>query len=161
MDNNGQQPPPAFMGQYGQQAVPNASQMTPEQLQQWMELSGMDEQGQDLDAQLAQAQALRQPQSPHTSGWGAALGGIGDIINTANSGMQSKDIQGKKKTLLQQKLDARKSYAQQLAETLRGPQAPQAPPPITPLASISPTDPSNLGPVQDPRYGYGYIPGGG
>lgn len=132
----------------------------PEVLAQLMELGTMDEQGGDLDAQLAQAQALGQPGPEHTTPWGAALGGLGSIISGVQKGREAADIRAKKADLLKRKEAARKLYAQQMLglqpPTMQGTQATQ------PQQASSPF---GLGPAQgNTPYGagpYGYNPGGG
>src|SRR5436305_14903474 len=67
--------------------------MTPEQLQAIMEYAAkkgtFDEQDREIQRQIAAAQALSNRQSPqHRTGIGAALGGLGDVINASTGARQ-------------------------------------------------------------------------
>jgi hypothetical protein len=82
-------------------------EMTPEMLQQWMELAGLDDQQQRAQHAMELATAIR----PHSTGWGAALDGLGGVIGGVAGGVRTGQIGNKQK-------DARLSYAKMLADAL-------------------------------------------
>lgn len=56
------------------------SQMSPEELEQLLSMGTLDERGDLAQQQMAQAEALRKPSGQqYSTGWGAALGGVGDM----------------------------------------------------------------------------------
>jgi len=88
------------------------SQFTQEELQQLMGLGSMDERQQLVRQQLAQAQALRDPISgQHSTGMGAALGGLGDVFRGIGGQAQGSTSQGKMMDLLKQQDIARLLYS--------------------------------------------------
>jgi hypothetical protein len=103
------------------------SRLTPEQLQQMMELGSLDEQGGLLHEQMAQAEALRKPSG--VQGYGAAGGlfhGLADGINNISGAIRQKQLYGEQKDLLGKKTKGRST----LVELLRsGPTQPQQPNP--------------------------------
>ncbi len=65
----------------------------PEMLKQILGLSTYGEEGNALEQQLAQAEALRNGNSqPHSTGMGAALGAISDIGNGAIGGLRENAL---------------------------------------------------------------------
>lgn len=81
--------------------------LTPEELQQYAQLGGLNEQQGDLDTQLQQADALRKPapERQHYGLWGGMLSGIANGLN-AHTGIQQE------KTLQAQKADNRAKQAE-------------------------------------------------
>ena len=94
----------------------------PALLAQLMSLGVMDDKGDILTNQVAQAQALQRPQQNqygHTP-WGAALGGLGEAIDKTRGAYRESQLRGKQQGLLDQKTDARDTAAQLLqARALR------------------------------------------
>lgn len=91
------------------------SSATPEELEQLFGMGTLDERGGLLDQQLAQAMALRQGGGrQHTTGAGAALGGIGDVLNGVRSFQQEQQIRGQQQDLLGQKDAGRNLYVEML-----------------------------------------------
>jgi hypothetical protein len=90
------------------------SGLTPEEIQQLIGLSTLDEQGSQLEQQLAQAQALRQPGQSYGTPIAAGLGGIADVINAYKSSKQTKAIRGEQAKLMKQKTDGRNVMAEAL-----------------------------------------------
>jgi hypothetical protein len=89
--------------------------LTPEQLQQLMQLGSMDEQDADLQQQLAQAQALGAPTEQHAlTPTAAVLGGLGNIFKGLTAHRQEGDIRRKRDDLQRKKSEARQLFAQQL-----------------------------------------------
>lgn len=146
----------------------DVSKLSPEQLQQLMDLGALDEQGGDIDKQMQQAMALQAPAAQqHTTGAGATFGSLGNIINGMRGGLQQKDLQAQQKDILKQKTDARTLYAK-----LMQPQAAQAPAAVQAPGGV-PQIQAMQGPQQQPppalaaqspfSFGggpYGYTPGG-
>lgn len=98
------------------------AQASPEELEQLMGLGTMDERGGLLEQQLAQAQALRTNNSQgHSTGLGAAFGGVADMLNGYASGAQQKGLGAQQQGLLGQKDAGRNLYL----ELLRRRGAPQ------------------------------------
>lgn len=88
------------------------SQLTPEQLQQLIALSTLDEEGESFDEQMQQAQALQQPSGHrYSTGLGAALGGFGDVLRSAYGGYQARQAKEGKADLLKRKGEGRKTFA--------------------------------------------------
>ena len=108
--------------------------LTPEELAQLMGMGTLDEQGSLLERQMAQAQALRQPSGQHYStGLGAAFGGAGDILRSIQGVMQENRLRPKQESLLKQKEEGRRLFA----DLLRRRGAPPHPP-----ESLQPMDPN-------------------
>ena len=103
------------------------SQLPPEALAQLMELGVLDEQGAQLEQQMQQAQALRHSAGAQqqSTGLGAGLAGLGDILNAVRGGLQSRDLRRQQQELLGKKTSGRSV----LADLLRNRQQP-APPPM-------------------------------
>jgi hypothetical protein len=92
-----------------QQLLASAS---PEELEQLMGMGTLDEKGGLLEQQMAQAQALRSNHSQgHSTGLGAGLGGLADILNGYASGRQQKETGEQQQALLAQKDSGRNLYA--------------------------------------------------
>jgi hypothetical protein len=88
------------------------SQMTPEELEELLALGTLDERGGLLQQQMAQAEALRQPSGrQHSTGLGAALGGIGDLTKFIGGTRQMDDLRAKQEALMGQKDAGRGLYA--------------------------------------------------
>lgn len=71
----------------------------PELLSQLMSLSGMEQQDQDYQEQLAQAEALRQAGPERHSAVGGALQGAADMLNAWTSKNRQADIRNKRQAL--------------------------------------------------------------
>lgn len=113
------------------------SSIPPEELQKLLGLGTLDERGDQLTQQLMQAQALQNAQpGNHSTGMGAALGGLGDAINAGVGGYRQGQIQEEQQALLGQKDAGRNSYANLMIEALR---KRNAPPAATPVANGAPT----------------------
>jgi hypothetical protein len=102
------------------------SSLSPEEIHQLMGLSTADEQEAQLQAQLQQAEELRRAKSgAHTTGLGAALGGLGDVVNSGIGAYQQHKLHGQEQDLLGQKRAGREKYLEilrraQLGDQLRG-----------------------------------------
>lgn len=97
------------------------SQLTPEELQQLMGMGTLDERGQLLQQQLQMADALRQPQAgEHSTGLGAALGGLGDVLRGTIGGIAGKQAMGKMEGLMGQKDAGRNTFLQAFLKGQRG-----------------------------------------
>ena len=73
-----------------------------------------------IQEQLAQAYALRnRQQSQHTTGAGAALGGMGDILNTVTGKQQASQLQAQQQQMQQ-------AYIKAIQDAIRAQQQPQA-----------------------------------
>lgn len=93
------------------------AQLTPEQLQQYMGLGTVDERSDLVAQQLAQADALRgQAMGDYSTPGGAALGGIGNIVEKMVGGYQGQELRGQQQDLLGQKDAGRMMFL----EALRG-----------------------------------------
>ena len=102
--------------------------LSPDVLKAIVGLSGMDEEGALLQEQLAQALDMQRPSGQqYTTGWGAALGGLGDIVRGAAGGYQANQLRGQQKALVDQKGAARSSYADAILRALEQPAVPGAP----------------------------------
>lgn len=97
------------------------SQLSPEEIAELMGMGTLDERGSLLDQQLAQAQALRQPQSgPHSTGMGAALGGLGDAVRSFSGGIQELGLRDQQRGLLNQKDQGRQKFLEMLRQRQGG-----------------------------------------
>ncbi|AAK94390.1 hypothetical protein Mx8p55 [Myxococcus phage Mx8] len=86
-------------------------QMTPEELEQLIGLGTLDERQGLLDQQMAMAQALQQPSGKQSStGWGAALGGLGDVVRGFQGQHKLQQAQAGMEDLLAQKDAGRLLY---------------------------------------------------
>jgi hypothetical protein len=96
----------------------NFANLTPEQRQnllQVMQLGGLDEEGGQLQDQLAQAQALQSaPMVHHVSPLGAAFGGVAGALNSYRGAKEEKSVRARQKEITQQKGDLRALYARAL-----------------------------------------------
>lgn len=87
------------------------SGLSPEDLAKLMSLGTLDERSGALDQQLAQALALGRPSNvQHSTGMGAGLGGLGDVLNRVGGGIQAGGIRGEQAKLLAQKDAARGAF---------------------------------------------------
>lgn len=87
------------------------SKLTPNQLQQLLALSTMDEQSTALDDQLAQARALQQAQSGgHRTELAAGLGGLGDAFRALGGLNKERTALAEKQELLGKKQQARELF---------------------------------------------------
>ena len=103
------------------------SNLKPEDLKQLLGLGTLDEQGQLLQQQMAQAQALRRPSgTQYTAPVAAGLGGLADVLNSVNGTIQTHQARSGQEALLKQKDEGRGLYAKAIAEALRGRLAPPA-----------------------------------
>ena len=101
------------------------SGMDPAALQKMLNLGTLDERGDLLQQQLMQAQALRGQAMPqHSTGAGAALGGLGNVLSGVSGDLQSAHINKEQGALLGQKDAGRSAYAQAIIEALRKQQVP-------------------------------------
>jgi hypothetical protein len=130
------------------------TQLSPELMQQLMALSTLDEEGQGYDEQLAQAQALMQPVGGgHTTGLGAALGGIGDVLRSGIGAYKGSQAHKSKSELLGKKTAGRNAYANLLFGLGGGAQPGMD-------AGIQPAPPMGYAaPGDDHPQQYGYSPG--
>lgn len=80
------------------------AQNNPQQLAEMMGLGTMDERSARLEQQMAMADALAQPSSVQRStGWGAALQGIGDIGGAIMGGLRGSEARKQQQALLDEK----------------------------------------------------------
>lgn len=87
------------------------SQMSPEELEQLLGMGTLDERGAMLNQQMAQAEALRQPSGQqHSTGWGAALGGVGDMARQIAGTRQMDALRQQQEALLGKKDAGRGLY---------------------------------------------------
>lgn len=87
-------------------------QMTPEELEQLLGLGTLDERQGMLGHQMAQAELLKQPSNKqYSTGWGAALGGLGDVIRAGQGQYQLEQAQQGMEDILAQKDAGRGLYA--------------------------------------------------
>ncbi len=90
--------------------------LSPEEIQQLMGMGSLDEQGAQLDQQMAQAQALRQPSGEnYSTATGAIAGGIGDTIRAIGGALQTRKIREQQKALTGKKDAGRSLYANTIA----------------------------------------------
>lgn len=88
------------------------SQMSPEELEELLRLGTLDERGALLEQQLAQAQALRQPDNrQHYSGFAGAMAGLSNAANNVYGAYQQKKLGEQQQALLGQKDAGRGLYA--------------------------------------------------
>lgn len=100
--------------------------LPPEALQQLLGMGTLDERGDLLQQQLLQAQALQNPTSgDHSTGMGAALGGLGDVFRSVGGGMQQNKAQGQQLDILGKKDAGRAAFARAASDYLRSQQAQQ------------------------------------
>lgn len=88
---------------------------SPEELEQQVGMGTLDERGQLLDAQLAQARALQnRPMAQHSTAAGALGSGLASVLDTVRGGLMEKDLRGQQQALLAQKDAGRTAYAEAL-----------------------------------------------
>lgn len=88
---------------------------TPEELQQLLGMGTLDEKGGALEQQMAQALALRQGGGrQYSTGAGAALGAVGDVLNGVRSHQQEGELKKQQEALLGQKDAGRNLYVELL-----------------------------------------------
>lgn len=93
------------------------SQMDPETLKQLLGMGTLDERGQLLQQQMAQAEALRQPQGGNYSSVGGAIGGgIGDVLRGLGGGLAQAGLGEQQQALLGQKDMGRNAYVEALRQ---------------------------------------------
>lgn len=102
------------------------AQFTPEELAELIGLGTLDERGATIDQQLLQAQALQRPQTgPHSTGAGAALGGLGDAVRSWAGAFREHGLpgsgpdgglRGQQAALLKKKDDGRMLFLKALRE---------------------------------------------
>jgi uncharacterized small protein (DUF1192 family) len=103
------------------------SQLPPEALQQLLGLGTLDERDALLQQQMQQAEALRRGSGKeYSTGAGAALGGLGDMVRAVRGRMMDKDATTKREELLGKKDAGRNAYVEALR---RRPQQPAVMPP--------------------------------
>ncbi len=127
------------------------SQLTPEQIQQLLQLGTMDEQDQAIMEQLRAAQALQQSQSGgHRTALAAGIGGLGDAFRAFGGTMKERQARAQRSELLDKKRAGRELFA----KLLFGPQgAPEGARSVAPAAPLSYEEP------EEPADPYGYVPG--
>jgi hypothetical protein len=140
----------------------NFANLSPEQLQQLIQLGGLDEEGGQLQDQLTQAQALQSaPMAHHVSPLGAAFGGVAGAINSYRGAKEEKSLRARQKDIAQQKADARALFARALMGNTATPAE------LGPAGGLQ--EAQLLGPTADspmktgPAFGsgpFGYTPGG-
>ena len=141
----------------------NLAGLTPDQLQQLMQLGSLDEEGGQLQDQLAQAQALQSaPMTHHVSPFGAAFGGLAGAINSYRGAKEEKSLRARQQDISKQKQDARALYARALMGATA---TPAEMGPAGGLQEAQLLGPNANSPVATgPAYGsqpFGYTPGGG
>lgn len=99
------------------------SSLSPEELQQLLGLGTLDERGALLSNQMAQADALMQPQGrQYSTGLGAALGGIGDLTRQIAGTRQQEALLKQQEALLGKKDAGRGLYTEALRRRMGQPQ---------------------------------------
>ena len=77
------------------------SQLSPEQLAQYLGLSTLEGEGSMLERQLAQAQALQQPIGQrHTTTLGSAFGAAGDVMRGIRGGLDERSLRAQQQGLV-------------------------------------------------------------
>ena len=101
------------------------SQLTPEELHQFLSLGTAPDRQKMLQQQLLQAQALRSaPQAEHSTPMGALLGGIAGAGNELIGGMREQQLNGQMGDLLGGQVDARQAFLQKLLAQRQQPPSP-------------------------------------
>jgi hypothetical protein len=114
-----------------QPVAPQPQQFSPEVWAQLVEMGVVDDRGQILDQQLAQAIAMRhEPSQRHSTLGGGALGAAGDILQSANSYAREASLRKDQQKLL----DEKKAGYDAVARALRGT------PPLTDPSNAKPGD---------------------
>lgn len=129
----------------------------PDPLSRLMGLSTLDDKNAILQQQIAQAMALRNKPRHHYSTWGGALaGGLGDVIDSANSKSQEDRLRGQENANLDEMGMRRGEYGSQIMNALGG-GAPGQMGPDTSFAqapqSMAPGPSDAMGPMQGPAQG--------
>ncbi len=96
----------------------------------------------DIERQLALADYLRQPSAQHTTGLGAALGGIGDVINSINGNRRDKAAELQRHQMMAE----RSARIKAITEALRSPPVEQQPLNSETLFQAPQFDPATNGP---------------
>jgi hypothetical protein len=120
--------------------------LSPEDLQQLLGAENIPERQRILQEQLGQAQLLaNRPQRAHTTGAGAALSGVGDVIGAIGGGLETARVRGQQNGLLEQLVKAKMLGARAGGPgAAPGPGLPP-PPPMDPASGV-PQDPFARGP---------------
>jgi len=120
--------------------------LPPEVASRLLEMSIMGERGGLLQQQMEAAQALGQPSGQqYSTGMGAGLGGLGDVIRAGASAFKQRDLRGQQEALLQEKLAGRKTFANVLRQ-----------PGVDPSTVPDVSEPQMLDPKMMARGGYDY-----
>lgn len=102
--------------------------LTPEQLQELLGLSTLDEKGGLLEQQMQQAMSLRQHAPSHHTTAGGAIGeGLGNLVSSGVGFMKQGQVQDAQQALLAQKLKGRQAYVDALRRQQPQPEAPPMP----------------------------------
>lgn len=113
------------------------AQMSPEELEQLLGLGTLDERGGMLQQQMAQAEALRQPSGQqYSTGWGAALGGVGDLTRQIAGTRQMDALRQQQEAILGKKDAGRGLYVDALRRRM-GPGQMQPSEDVIPAAPFS------------------------
>lgn len=97
--------------------------LTPEQLELMFKLSTITDQNAMLDEQIAQATALQRPSGQqHSTGKGAALGGIGDVLRQIAGQRDAAKYRDERGANLNTKREALKTMAESRRRGRYGPQ---------------------------------------
>lgn len=110
--------------------------LSPEALKQLLGMGTLDERGGIVQDQIKQAMAMRDPiAGQHSTGMGAALGGLGDVFRGIGGGVAEHGLRQQQQGLLAQKDAGRQSFGNLLIQALRGQQSAPALVPDSPLQS--------------------------
>lgn len=91
--------------------------MSPEARQTLLGASTVPEEQKLLQEQMARALSLRQPRAgQHTTGAGAALGGLGDVINAARSGYMEAKTAKEQRANVERERSSQNAYAMALRQ---------------------------------------------
>lgn len=94
--------------------------LSQEEIAQLINMGTLDEQDEMLARQEAMAEQLRRPSGrQHTTALGAALGGVGDIVNNVSGGIQANRLREQRGAIGGKKDAGRQLYAKALIEALR------------------------------------------
>lgn len=109
----------------------DVSQLSPDQLNSILELGGLDEEGEDLTAQLQRALAMQQPSNArHTTAAGALIAGLGDLLNLGVGTSKESQVRQQQQALGAKRLQGRKGFAGLLG--FPGGDGPVMPAPLVP-----------------------------
>lgn len=102
--------------------------LSPEELKQLFGMSTLDERGNVIQDQMRQAMALRDPISgQHSTGMGAALGGLGDVFRGIGGGVAERGLRADQQENLGKKDAGNQLYGKIWQMMLRGQTPPVAP----------------------------------